>query len=319
MLLSRLKTFSIAATRLNFRQTAEELHISQPSVSQQLKRLEEEIGKKLYVKVGRGIDLTDEGRLFLREAKAIIEHVEQLKNTFSSRSLNRETESLRVGATYGPSAFLVPSALAAFKCGHPYVQVSLVTAPGSSLEKQVTQEEIHLAIVTRINPSADLTAESYGNVKLAIFAAADHPILRKKNFGLSDLANTPFIVRGIKGIATTTEGVLKQLRDLGATVNVAMRCDSPDGVKIAVRRKLGVGILYVDAIRFELRRGEFKVLKLADLNTEAKLYIVYRRGAILSTTVQDFLALLRKMPASAQSIALSSCTLSVLNLASQFV
>src|ERR1043166_8281595 len=110
MLLSRLKTFSIAAACLNFRQAAEELHISQPSVSQQLKRLEEEIGKKLYVKVGRGIHLTDEGRLFLREAKAIIEHVEQLKNTFSSRSLNRETESLRVGATYGPSAFLVPSA-----------------------------------------------------------------------------------------------------------------------------------------------------------------------------------------------------------------
>ena len=100
----------------------------------------------------------------------------------------------------------------------------------------------------------------------------------------------PIFIRGGKG---TTEGILRQLRDHGFDPGVAIRCDSPRGVKTAVQSKMGLGILYKDIVEPEIRRGDFKVIKLPGLNLEGESFIVFHRDKPLSANAGDFLALMR--------------------------
>ncbi len=294
MTLNRLRTFVVVASCLNLRRAAEKLHISQPSVSQQLKLLEEEFGKKFHTKVGRGIELTEEGRLFLKDAEAIVLHVEKVKEKFGNRSLETEIESLTVGGTYAASANLLPSVLTEFKRRHPNVQVSLLTDSREAIEKKVVGQEIDIAMVSDLNPPSHVIAEAYSTMKLVAFAAKDHPIAKKKELSLTELAKTPIIVRGAREAASITGAILKQLSDLGFKPNIAMRCQSPEGVKMAVRKRLGVGILYNDLVRSELRSGEFKAIKLPELNLDAKLFVIYPRKKTLLPYTRDFLTLLHQ-------------------------
>jgi DNA-binding transcriptional LysR family regulator len=294
MILQRLNTFAVAATHLNLRKAAGILHISQPSVSQQLRLLQEVIGIKLYTKVPSGIELTLDGRLFLKDAEAVLLQVEKLKQKYGEGFYNTETESLIVGGTYGPSANLLPSVLALFKRRHPHVQVSLMTDSRKVIENKVVAGEIEIAMINNFNSPPHLIAEPYGTMNLCLFAAKNHPIAKKKHLSLVDLVKTPFIVRGQSDALSSSKALLKQLIDRGLKPKIAMCCDSPDGVKMAVRRKLGVGILYEDAVRSALRRGAFKRLTPSELKLDGTIFIIYSRDRALSNSASNFLTLLRQ-------------------------
>ncbi len=294
MTLQQLRTFAAVARHLNLRKAAAELHISQPSVSARLRLLEEEFGKKFYTKSGRGIELTEKGRLFLKDAEAALLQVDRLREKFvDNRFGETETGSLAVGGTYGPSAILLPSVLAVFKRKHPKVQINLLTASGRNIETKVVEGDVDIAVVSSVDPPPRFNSEPYGTMKSVAFVASDHPIAKKKELSLNDLRKTPLIIRGGRpGIRSITEIVLDQLSDLGFKPNIAMRCDSSDALKMAVKKKLGVGILYEDVVRDGVRRGEFKIIKLPGLKMDGNLFIIYPRDKPLSTHARNFLTLL---------------------------
>src|SRR6266850_2599916 len=103
--LHQLKIFSSIAKFLNITKASAELHISQPSVSQQVRLLQEEYGAKLYQKNGRGIKLTEEGRLFLKEIEPILAQVDLLKKKFGTHP---QEGSLTMGGSHSPSASFLP-------------------------------------------------------------------------------------------------------------------------------------------------------------------------------------------------------------------
>ncbi len=293
--LNRLRTFSAVAKHLNLRKAAAELGISQPSVSQQLRLLEEYFGVKLYVKSGRGIELTEKGRRFVEDAEAILLQFEKLKEKFRNRFSPTDTGTFAIGGTYGPSALLLPSVILEFKRKRPKTHVNLLTASQRAIERKVLQSDVELAVVSSVDPPPHLHSEPYGTLDLVAFVAADHPLAKKKELNLSDLAKTPLIIRGGRGGAkSNTEMILKQLSDLGLKLNIAMCSDSSEAVKTAVRKKLGVGILYRDVVKISLRRGEFKLINLSGINMKGKLFIIYPSGKPLSSNARAFLALLHQ-------------------------
>ena len=318
-LINRLRTFGFVAKHLNLRKAAEELHVSEPSISQQLRLLGEDFGVKLHNKTSTGVALTEEGRIFLKDAETILLRVERLREKFRKRNTETETGSLTVGGTHGPSATLLPSALVAFKKKHPKVQIRLVTGSSRSIQRKVLAGEIEIAVISNVKPPPHFTSEPYGTMKSVLFAAADHPIAKKKELSLFDLAKVPLIIRGGRGgTISNTEVILQQLSDQGFKPDIAMRLDSSEGVKMAVRKKLGMGILYEDAVRISLRRGEFKLIKIPGLKMDGNLFIIYRPGKTLSSTCRDFLDLLRQwreknrrknMSRNAVALALYLCPL----------
>jgi DNA-binding transcriptional LysR family regulator len=101
------------------------------------------------------------------------------------------------------------------------------------------------------------------------------------------------VIRGGNGSPSTTELLLKTLRQTGHKLNIALRCDSPDAIRSAVRNRIGLGILYHDQAASGMRAGEFKEIRVQNLKLEGTIYIVYQKGKSLSVHGNEILTLLR--------------------------
>jgi DNA-binding transcriptional LysR family regulator len=300
MLLDRIELFVNVAKHQNLAKTARGMHVSPSSVSQRLKSLENDFGVKLYKRNKNGIELTNAGRTVLSTASQVLDQLDTLRKTLNPQ-LETPVQTLTVGATYNPSARDVPSAIAAFQKNYPDIKVRFLTSYRATMEKWVRDGEVDIALIQSPSAScmADLFAEHFAVDSLAFCASLGHPLAKKQIVSVADLAKAPLVVREGTG---TTQKMLRLLRSRGLTLNVVLRCASPDAVKAAVRNKMGVGILFHHLIEDDLKRKEIKVFKVAELpKLVASSYIVYRKTQPLTVPASEFLTLLRSMKSSPES------------------
>lgn len=202
--------------------------------------------------------------------------------------------SLRVGGSYSPSVYLLPSLLANFKRSHPNVEVTLHTGTKAGVEQMVVNSEIDIAIITNAPSRRGLTIEPLRRESLVAFVSKTHPLSRKRHLGFQDIARVPLVIRKPNLKAGTAEQFFQRAQKEGFKLNVAMRCESTEAVKAFVRTKMGVGILFQESIEPEVRSGEFKVLTLPEQNLESRSYIVYSNSQLLSLSAREFLNLIRQ-------------------------
>jgi LysR family transcriptional regulator, transcriptional activator of the cysJI operon len=285
--------FVTVSRHLNITRASQELHISQPSVSQHLKLLEEDCNVKLFKKSKGGIVLTGSGDLFLTKLIPILTQLDQLKRAFANESTVSQADSLVIGGTYGPSALLLPSVTGVFKRRYPRVELELRSAHRPYVERLVLSSDVDIALVTGRPSSANLVVEAYRKEKLLVFVARNHPLASKRELSLAQFARVPLIIHGRKNSANTVADILRSLREKGLAPVVAVRCESPDAVKTAVREKIGLGILYQDSVRRELGNGEFISVKVHGLKLEGQSFIIWHKDKPLSSAAWAFLRLLR--------------------------
>jgi LysR family transcriptional regulator, transcriptional activator of the cysJI operon len=285
--------FAAVAKHLNVTKASEELHVSQPSISQQLRQLENHYGRKLYRRLSKGVEITEAGRLFLRNITPILEQVAKLEGGFKPQAPKSDREILRVGGTYSASAELLPSLLAGFRHRHPAADLEMRTRTSDQLERMLLNSGLDLAVTVREVRSAELACESLRHEKVAMFVRADHRLAKTNKLKPADVLIEPLIVRGGRGASGVVDKALNQIRDEGVEFKVAMYCDGPTEIKAAVRQKMGVGIVFEDALKAEIASGEFKVLKVCGLELEGESFIVYSKKRPLSPLAQEFRELLR--------------------------
>jgi DNA-binding transcriptional LysR family regulator len=288
----QLKLFVAAARQGSITAAAADLRIAQPSVTEQLRLLENELGTRLHSKTGRGIELTPAGRVFLKEARVIISRMEGLKRRLASSLACRAVEPLTVGGSYSPSASLLPSLLARFQKTYPQVQLVLRTGNGLAIERLVLKGEVDLAIIHNPPINHQLTMEAYQTEPYIVFVAAAHPLAKRKQLSSEDLRQVGFITRKGSRSTGTLREYLQHLKNNGFKPNVIMRCDTPEAVKEAVRSKMGAGILFKRAVTDSIARHEFEVLKMPGEPFEGKSYIIYHKKRPLSPSAREFLNLL---------------------------
>lgn len=297
MTLHQLRILMAVAKYLNFTKASQALHISQPSVFLQFKLLEEEYGLKLHKKIGRGIELTQKGKLFIRYAKEILFRVENLDREFG-RSLNAANDaSLKIGGSYGPSVAFLPSLLAAFKRSHPEVHPTLRSSNSRMIEPMVLDSEVDIGLVTNPSGSSSLIYEHCRREEIVAFASSrDHAGNRKLT--LAQLATAPLVFTSPQGLVhkRLAELILNQFNKEGLSPNIVMYCDSPEALKATVKMGVGIGILYRDVVEPDIRRGDLKIIKVPELEIPVHSFIVYQKERRLSATAQEFLSLLRQWP-----------------------
>lgn len=297
MTLHQLKIFQVVSQHRNITKASKVLRISQPSVFKQVKSLEESYKTKLYKKVGRGIELTEQGQLFQREVEEILRRVDRLEKNFGLRSPSPSATRLLIGASHGPSASLIPSLLANFKKTHPLVQVTLRTKDSLGIERLLAESDgVEIGVVTNLSRMADsgrLHIEPCRPEQILFFVSTKHALVRRKTLSLAELAQLPLIVK--QRSQSKTLELLKQIEQQGFELNVFMECESAEAVKLAVLKNLGVGVLYRDHLKAEVKRGDLKILRISDLKPAAiESFIIYNKDQPLSPNAQEFLGLLRK-------------------------
>ena len=296
MTLDRFKVFAAAARYRSVTRAAEELHITQPAVTKQLKALERGFNANLYRRNGRGIELTEVGQAFLGKVKKILRNYDSLVQTSRVNGSAAKVETLTIGGTYSPSASLLPSLLARFEKSHPVAVLSQRTGNEVVIGDSVLNGAVDMALLlTHAPPDPRLAMEPYCLEPLVAFVHPQHPLAKEPRITWEELSRFGYVIRKRLGGTGATGQYIQELRKQGVYLKVVMRCDTPAGVKETVRNKLGVGLLFRGSVEHDIKRGEFKAIKLpADAVVEGKYFIVYHKSRPLSPLAQDFLTFLRQ-------------------------
>ncbi|HEX5022058.1 MAG TPA: substrate-binding domain-containing protein, partial [Candidatus Binatia bacterium] len=248
---------------------------------------ERECGLKLYVKSGRGIKITDEGRLLQTAAKPILKQMEELRGSFLNRVADARATTLRVGSTPSPGAFFLPGVLKSFVKLHPKIHPTLRTGYPDAIKAMVLNGEVDVAVTTICSGHPQIVEESIASEEIIAVVSAKHALASKRRLAESELAKVPFIM--------TTDGrIAQEIKKIGLRLNVVMWCESVDLKKAAVQAGLGVGLFYRGSAEAGLRQGYFKSLELPRLkDIKIACYVAYRKGVRLSPDLISLLSLLR--------------------------
>jgi DNA-binding transcriptional LysR family regulator len=294
MNLDYLKAFAAAARHRNITKAALELRTSQPSLSKQLKKLEETYDVKLLQRSGMGVEPTTDGMEFLTFTETILKQLQMLERRFSKRLNQGRISRLRVGSGYALSGSILPKLLALFERRHPHVEVDLISNTPVVLEQMLVKGTLDIA-VNSVSPSAaELIGEPLMRLKVIAISAKGYRLPSAREMKLGALKKLPLIMRSGLNPGGITETLLRQMREQGGKPRIVMRCDSPEAIKTAVSKSLGVGILYEHLVKDGLTRGVFKRVPIPGLPAESLIYVVYSKTQPLSASAVAFLDVLRK-------------------------
>jgi DNA-binding transcriptional LysR family regulator len=287
MTLHQLRIFECVVRHLNITKASAALHISQPSVSQQLKLLEEEFARKFFIRVSQGVELTPEGKEFFDAIQPMLAEAEKLEQRFKNGAKANDVAPLIVGGSHNVSVNVLPKLLMALKERHPSVQFALETDRSPVIEKRVLTSELEIALVTNPSHRAEIVYEPYEELEVVAFCLPTNPLARKK-LTLKELVECPLVMRS----GGRTE---KMFTNLGYKANIALRCEVSSAVRAAVRIGMGVGILYRNAVASRVARGNLSLINVPELKEMGfKSFIIYDRRKPLAPMAQEFLQILRE-------------------------
>lgn len=288
---AQLKAFQAVANHGSITRAAQLLHVSQPSVSKHLKNLEQDYGVKLVERSAGAAELTDAGSSLLRHVNAIFVHLDEATKELKSPKTSAKSDILKVAGSYAASALLLPSLLVNFKNKHRDASIILRTGTTREVKSMLLNSTVEIALLNELPVNPEFVSEPFRKEKLVVFAAPNHPLARKKKLKLSDLRQAALVTTGM---ASAVDKMLNHLVQEGLGAKIAIQCGSPASVKIVVKNKIGLGILFQDMLIQEIRNKLFKVLEIPGLALTVQSYIVYYKDRPLSPSAQDFLALLRQ-------------------------
>jgi DNA-binding transcriptional LysR family regulator len=292
MTLHQLKVFLAVARHSSITKASHQLHISEPSVYQQIKSLQTNFGRGLYRRVGRGIELTPEGKAFVTQATEVLRKADELERQFTKAPVATETESVVIGGSHVLSESVLADLWVAFKSRRPDVQVHFRTKSSPFIERLVMNGKVDLGLITNATSTSQLIVEPFRQEEMVVIVSRQHPLARQHSLTLPELARVPLIVRGRK--KSSSQQILDEVEQQGFQLNILMKCDSPQGVKVAVARGLGLGLLYRNHVDQEIKTGELKILQVPDLKKYIQSFIIYKAGEPLLPAAKELLELLRQ-------------------------
>lgn len=272
----RLTYFLAVAERLNFSRAAEALHIAQPAISQQVRALEDELGVKLFDRMGKRVTLTNAGQALVPHARRILAAVESAQNDVRElTTLTHGTVSL--GAPTTVSTHRLPEQLTRFKKEYAGLEVTLREAGTESLVRLVVEGKLDLAIVVTDILPPELEVADYLDEHYILAVSAHHVLAKHRSVKLADLANESFILfpEGYK----LREVTLSACRRAGFEPKVALDGGAMQSALEFVAAGLGV------AIAPELAWGgtkHIRKLRITDQDLRRSLGVVWHKDHYLS-------------------------------------
>jgi len=288
MELAQLRYFVTIAETLSFTESAALLHLSQPALSYQMKRLEGELGVRLFDRQGRRIALTPDGELFLPLAQGVISRANEAVRVVRDHS-GVETGEVCMGAAPSIATYLVPTLLASFHQVFPKVRVALVEGGDLLLHQRVYTGSMDFAIVSHSGSPQSLEVASLGLEELLIVTAPTHQVADRSAADLAELRDADFVFPFSQYHLTVQ--VVEACRRAGFEPNVTYQAGSLESLKNMVREGLGVSILPSIAVTEAGRTGLASVKVKGGLTRE--LYLIRGKDRDLTRAAQVLMAHVR--------------------------
>jgi LysR family transcriptional regulator, low CO2-responsive transcriptional regulator len=288
--LRQLKVFEAVARHLSFSRAAEELHLTQPAVSTQVRKLQEHAGLPLFEQLGKKVHLTPAGAQMLASSREIIQKFQEAEEALAAYK-GVSGGRLNVSVISAGDCFF-PGLLVAFAQRHEGVTLNFGVCNREELLSRLADNLTDLAIMVR-PPDAEATdtlAEPFAPHPYVIVAPRSHPLAARKRIPVARIAKEPFIVRE-KG-SDTWHSMVEAFGERIADVNIAMEIKSTETIKQAVMAGMGVGFLSAHTISRELKSRSLVVLDVQGFPLVLNWYVVHRRTKRLPPVASAFKAFL---------------------------
>ena len=287
----QLRIFHTVARLGSFSKAAQELAISQPAVSIQVRELESSLGCALIHRLRRGLKLTDAGQAVFSYTQRIFSLAEEMESAV--QDIQRlKTGRLTIGSSTTPGEYILPWVIGRFQRQYPGVEVALSISNTRSVVERIHNHELDLGMTGGPVSLEGLASFPYVYDDIAIIAAPSHPLAAQDGVTLHQLEGQSLILRE-PGSATrgTAEGCLAEL---GVSVKVVMELGSNEAVKRAVAAGLGLGMVSKFAVAPDTVAGFITVLDIEGWCCRRPLTVFYRNDMQLPAAQQAFLKLLQE-------------------------
>ena len=292
MNLRQLEAFYLVIKRKSFTRAAEELNVTQPAVTIQVKSLEKLLNIKLIQHIGKRVQMTEAGELLYQYAEKIFDLVSDANEKMGDfKKLMRGT--LQIGTTKNYARYIMPSLLSEFQRRFPRIKVILDEGNSEDMAKSVLEKKNELALISQLNLDRKIKSIFFSTVEFVLVASPEHRFSQRKSISLRELNGEPVILRE-KGSGSRT-AILRKFQEYGIWPSVIIEASSLDFIVGYVKQNKGVSFMFKPDIKEELEKGTLKVIIIEEGNIIFFTDIIYHSEKSLSPPGQAFLKMVNEL------------------------
>ena len=282
--LRQLRVFESAARHLSLTRAAEELHLTPPAISIQIRQLEVHANVKLFERVGRRLKLTDAGEEVLAHTRQVLGHIRAAEEAIAGLG-SLEQGLLDVGVINAGDHFF-PWLVAAFRERHPRIRIRLSVGNRDDLLERLAAHALDLAVMSHPPTERGFAAAAFAPHPHVIVARADHPLARRRRIPLASIAEEPLLTRE-PGSATRI-AMEQAFAEARVVPRIEMEIASNETIKQAVAAGLGLGFLSQHCIESEAAMRRLAVLRIEGFPVMRQWYVVRLRNRRLPRIAEAF-------------------------------
>lgn len=294
MEMRKIEAFCQVVELKSFTRAAEKLLLSQPTISEHVRSLEEELEQKLLDRLGKEVELTPVGKLFYGYARKIlrcrqeaVQAVQQFGGKVSGRIL--------AGCGTIPGTYILPELIGRFRTQYPLIAATLCVGSSRIISKKVLNGELELGVVGAKWKEAGLNWTEMFSDELTLVTHPDHPWANRASVSILELPGQPFIMReaesgtrkvfaGILEENGMKEGFLQEVAEIGSTA----------AIKEAIKAGMGISVISKRAVAEDIKYGRLASLNISDHKLKRPFYLIRRKNRALSPVATIFLEYLQQ-------------------------
>jgi len=285
MNLDQIRNFYEVAVHKSFTQAAEKLYRTQPAISTQVRILEEELGEKLFDRIGKKVCLTQAGEILFTYAERLLRLHDEAKLAITELNASPKGKIL-IGANEATCIYVLPQIFALFKREYPDVQISIYRNFSKKVVDKILDNQLDFGIVTLPVADRDLYTWPIAEDELWLITSPSHPLPSRDATNLNELVPYPMIFHKA---GTTRERLMKHFGKLGDKLNISMELASIETIKKFVSIGMGISIVPKSYVLNESEQGTLRLIRIKNLKMIRKLGLIYRKNRYLSRACKAFL------------------------------
>ncbi|OQC09738.1 MAG: HTH-type transcriptional activator CmpR [Tenericutes bacterium ADurb.Bin087] len=290
MIDDKLKTLIILAKVKNYTQTAELCNLSQPAVTQHIKALENRYGIEIFIRSGRNLTLTYEGKTLVDNAKKLIALERNIQKELKKQK--GLPKKLDIGITLTAGGYFIPEIMEVFRDKYPDLRFNFHTDIAANILERMRLNELDLAIIDGTPQTEDFNIELLFTDELIIIGPKDHPLADKESVTIEELKKEKFILRHEKANTRLAfENYLSTHLDNINNFDVILEIDNTAMIKQLIIAGHGLSVMSKAICEINMQVGTLKQIHLRDFHLERGIYLVYPRELANSDIINSIIAL----------------------------
>jgi len=289
--INQLEVLIAVAREKSFSRAADVLGRTQPAVSQAIRRLEQEIGEKLFDRSSKDGTLTAAGELLVDYARQMM-NLRHAASTALREMRNLQSGKVTISANEHTVFYLLPI-IEEFRKQYPVIKIEVQRGVASRIPEQITAREVELGIISFKPNDGSLRSVSVLNDELVLIVAPTHKLAGKTSVSIKDLGAETFIAHN--ALSPYRQKVIESFNKFDTRLQISVELPSLEAIKRLVETGIGVALVPRLSAKAEIASGQLAGLSVREMKLERKLNIIYRKNSVLSHASQEFLKIAKEM------------------------